>query len=311
MIGIQLKSYSLLIGIILLIGLKTAHSQVTNLSPEDFKTINIGYNAQGDYTKSVILLHEIYNGIKIGKNFSIGEVCALRGSTGSNNRTNTALVNTSSGYNHVSGGMTGLNSDGKWKLKLVLFQGKKYLAVEVPYRADYHSAGFRFKGWTRSTGESMKWVAFENRGNPVNETVLTIIGDYNPNIVEYHDYSNSIFSGNMVVGSDQIDSNYKLSVNGNIRATEIKVEAQTADFVFEEDYQLKSLDEVEAFVKLNKHLPEIPSAKQMETDGVNVAQMNKLLLQKIEELTLYMIEMKKENSNMKKRLRILEENKQS
>lgn len=302
-----LKSQSILLGLILLLGAKTTYSQVTNLSPDEFKSINIGYNTLGDYTKSVILLHEIYSGIKIGKNFAIGEVCALRGSTGSNNRTNTVHVITSSGYNHVSGGMTGTNSDGKWKLKLVMFQGKKYLAVEVPYRADYHSAGFRFKGWTRSTGESMKWVAYENRGNPVNETILTIIGDYNPNIVEYHDYSNSIFSGNMVVGSDQIDSNYKLSVNGNIKATEIKVEAQTADFVFEEDYKLRPLNVVEAFVKENKHLPEIPSAKQMEADGVNVAEMNKLLLQKVEEQTLYIIMMNKQLLELTKRMEKLEQ----
>ena len=93
-----------------------------------------------------------------------------------------------------------------------------------------------------------------------------------------------------------------LDVAGTLVATEIKVEAQTADFVFEEDYPLRPLDEVEAFIKTNKHLPEIPSAKQMETDGVNVAEMNKLLLQKIEELTLYMLEMKRENERCHKRI---------
>jgi hypothetical protein len=84
-----------------------------------------------------------------------------------------------------------------------------------------------------------------------------------------------------------------LNVAGTIKATEIKVEAKTADFVFEEDYQLKSLEEVEQFVQENKHLPDIPSAKQMEEDGVGLAEMNKLLLQKVEELTLYVIDQKK------------------
>ncbi|WP_461630277.1 hypothetical protein [Labilibaculum euxinus] len=93
-----------------------------------------------------------------------------------------------------------------------------------------------------------------------------------------------------------------LDVVGTIHATEIKVQAQTADFVFEEDYQLKSLEEVEQFVKTNNHLPDIPSAKEMKEDGVGLAEMNKLLLQKVEELTLYIIEMKKENVKQQKEI---------
>ena len=85
----------------------------------------------------------------------------------------------------------------------------------------------------------------------------------------------------------------KLEVAGTIRATEIKVLAQTADFVFEDDYELRSLNEVESFINDNGHLPDIPSATEMEKDGIGLAEMNKLLLQKIEELTLYMIELEK------------------
>jgi len=82
----------------------------------------------------------------------------------------------------------------------------------------------------------------------------------------------------------------KLHVAGTITAKEIKVTAQTADFVFEEDYPLRDLNQIEEFIKEHKHLPDIPSAAEMEAVGLNLAEMNKLLLQKIEELTLYSIE---------------------
>lgn len=95
------------------------------------------------------------------------------------------------------------------------------------------------------------------------------------------------------VGIGTTAPEHKLDVAGTIRATEIKVEAQTADFVFEEDYNLRSLAEVENFIKENKHLPDIPSASQMEAEGVNLAEMNKLLLMKVEELTLYLIQQQK------------------
>lgn len=86
---------------------------------------------------------------------------------------------------------------------------------------------------------------------------------------------------------------HKLDVAGTIRATEILVEAQTADFVFDDDYNLRDLAQIEEFIKEQKHLPDIPSAAQMVVDGVNLAEMNKLLLMKIEELTLYIIQQDK------------------
>ncbi len=92
-----------------------------------------------------------------------------------------------------------------------------------------------------------------------------------------------------------------LTTEGIIKAEEILVEANgnTADFVFSDTYQLKDLTEVENFIKTNKHLPDIPSAETMEKQGVNLAEMNKLLLQKVEELMLYAIEKDKEVQELK------------
>ena len=112
-------------------------------------------------------------------------------------------------------------------------------------------------------------------------------------------YESMRLTRNGMLGIGITNPSDKLHVNGTIRATEIKVVAQTADFVFEEDYQLKPLEEVEQFITNNKHLPDIPSAKQMEEDGVGLAEMNKLLLQKVEELTLYVIEQQKEIIQLK------------
>jgi hypothetical protein len=108
--------------------------------------------------------------------------------------------------------------------------------------------------------------------------------------------------GNVGIGTAN-PGNYKLAVEGKIGAREVVVTtAAWADYVFEPSYHLRPLSEVETFLKENKHLPEIPSAKDVEANGVNLGEMNMLLLKKVEELTLYVIELKKENDEMKKEM---------
>ena len=94
-------------------------------------------------------------------------------------------------------------------------------------------------------------------------------------------------NGNIGIGT--ASPAYKLDVNGTIRANEIIVNTTGADFVFAEDYQLRPLSEVKAFIKENKHLPEIKSAQEMQKNGVGINELQTQLLQKIEELTLYII----------------------
>jgi hypothetical protein len=105
------------ISIILIVFLfsKEIYSQVTDLAPDNYKVINIGTNGNRNYTKSVILLHEIYNAdseIKISKNYAIGEIIGMRGRTTSNNRNNAVSINTSSAYNKNSGTIVSTNGDG-------------------------------------------------------------------------------------------------------------------------------------------------------------------------------------------------------
>lgn len=91
----------------------------------------------------------------------------------------------------------------------------------------------------------------------------------------------------------------KINTKG-INAKEINVEmGHAADYVFDEEYDLKSLGEVEEYVKKNKHLPGVPSASEFKENGMNVSETSNLLLEKIEELTLYMIRLQKEVEQLK------------
>ena len=109
------------------------------------------------------------------------------------------------------------------------------------------------------------------------------------------------FHDDITVGTSSADKD--VVVYGKVSAKEIKVTSQPgADFVFGDDYELRSLEDVETFIEANKHLPEVPSAEVMESDGMSVSAMNQLLLQKVEELTLYLIELKKENKVLSKQV---------
>jgi len=96
------------------------------------------------------------------------------------------------------------------------------------------------------------------------------------------------------VGIGTITPKEKLSVNGKIRAHEVKVEtANWPDYVFAKDYQLPSLKETEKHIQDKGHLSDIPSAEEVKTNGVDLGEMNAKLLKKIEELTLHLIEQNK------------------
>lgn len=112
------------------------------------------------------------------------------------------------------------------------------------------------------------------------------------------------------VGINTRNPAYNLDVNGKIRAQEIKVEAGTwPDYVFIKDYKLKPLGELKDFIIKNNHLPNIPSAIEVEKNGVDLGEMNRKLLEKIEELTLYIIDQGEEIKNMKEEIDSLKKNK--
>ncbi len=116
-----------------------------------------------------------------------------------------------------------------------------------------------------------------------------------------------VANGNVGIGT--IDpGTHKLAVNGTVRAKEVIVETGWSDFVFEDSYRLRTLTEVESHIEEHGHLPDVPSAAVVESEGLSVGEAQKIMMQKIEELTLYMIDLKKENEELKTRVAELESN---
>ena len=111
-----------------------------------------------------------------------------------------------------------------------------------------------------------------------------------------------VFLDNGKVGIGTNNPDEQLTVNGRIHAEEIIVSSVSADFVFEDDYQLASLSKVEEFIEKEGHLPEIPCAAEVEKNGVSLGEMNIKLLQKIEELTLYIIKQDKRIAELEKKI---------
>ncbi|SFE45911.1 hypothetical protein SAMN05518672_106197 [Chitinophaga sp. CF118] len=107
--------------------------------------------------------------------------------------------------------------------------------------------------------------------------------------------------GNVGIGTTNPGSN-KLAVEGTIAARRVKVTqaAPWPDFVFDSSYQLPSLQEIKNYVTVNKHLPHVPSAKEIEKNGQDLGEMNRVLLQKIEELTLHLIELEEKLDKLEK-----------
>jgi len=105
----------------------------------------------------------------------------------------------------------------------------------------------------------------------------------------------------------QAPQNCKLSVAGAIQAYDITVNNQWSDYVFDPSYRLAPLSEVDDYIQQNHHLPDIPSAREVQEKGVSLGEMQAKLLAKVEELTLHMIQAEKENQELRERIARLEE----
>tara|TARA_B110000908_G_C10126573_1_gene390174 strand:- start:217 stop:954 length:738 start_codon:yes stop_codon:yes gene_type:complete len=137
----------------------------------------------------------------------------------------------------------------------------------------------------------------------LNPTAADGSSTYGKSYVEIQGDGLRVSSGNVGIGTADTKG-FKLGVHGKIAAEEVKVALYNnwADFVFEKEYKLPTLKEVESHIKENGHLKDIPSAKEVAKNGIYLGEMNSKLLQKIEELTLYTIQQQKEIIEQKEKV---------
>lgn len=128
------------------------------------------------------------------------------------------------------------------------------------------------------------------------ESTINVVGSVHVNGNLTLDANGSASFANQV----WIGSGFHCSATGSLKVKDLRVTlTDWSDFVFDDGYSLRPLGEVERYIEAHRHLPDIPSAKEVEEEGVDVGEMNKLLLQKVEELTLYIIDLQKQIDELK------------
>ena len=199
-------------------------------------------------------------------------------------------------FSITNGGNVGIGTQAP-ELKLTVFGG---------IRVD---AGNGYNGGISYGNTNYPWLSF-GAGNSGEGIASNRSASPGPGLEFYTKYSMRMFIsniGNVLIGkTTQTNTGYILDVNGNVRANQVTVNSSGADFVFDKSYHLPALDSTADYISKNHHLPGIASAGEMQKNGINVGDNQTLLLQKVEELTLYMIDLKKENEELKTRLVKLE-----
>ena len=162
---------------------------------------------------------------------------------------------------------------------------------------------YQATGLSPSTSYQFYVTALDYYGNesPASNTLtITTDGGTTTTSVWSESGSTASYTGDVAIGTSAVPSGYKLAVDGHIRTREIRVDQDTwPDYVFEANYDLPTLEEIEKHIEEKGHLPSIPSAKEVEVNGTDLGEMDRLLLEKIEELTLYILKQQKEIDQLK------------
>ncbi len=187
----------------------------------------------------------------------------------------------------------------------------------LPGLKDAPAPGRMNMGWGGAGGGNLESYS---KGNADRPGQFKFIYGGNPNIgkILFTHYDGTQWIDRMVLtgdgrlgidlpGSAEPCADCTLDVNGKIRAGEIIVEiAAWPDYVFDNDYKLLPLSEVEAFIKQNGHLPKLPTAEQAGSNGIALGELTKTMLEKIEELTLHQIQLEKKNKDLANQLALIQ-----
>jgi len=250
----------------------------------------------------------IYNtflGYKAGYSNSTGKENTFLGTSAGQN-------NTTGNYNVFLGGTsTGTaNTTGSANV----FVGNAAGAVNTTGSNNTYVGGGA--GLYNATGSGNVFLGIRAGMNSTESNKLIISNTETVNPLIYGDFTakNLIFNGKVGVNTSVFPASvggaditgYQLFVKGGILTEEVRVRTGWADYVFNEHYKLKPLSEVEDFILRNGHLPNIPKASQIESQGLNLGEISVLQQEKIEELTLYAIDQQKTIEEQKQRLGMLE-----
>ena len=178
--------------------------------------------------------------------------------------------------------------------------GNVGLGVATPIEKLEVSGGIRIENTATANAGTIRWTGTDFEG--YNGTAWqSFTSGTSPAASPWSNFGDNISFSTGNVGIGTTAPQHALDVTGTIRACEVEVNDLNGwcDYVFEEDYELPSLEAVEAYIKTNKHLMDIPSEAEVLAHGVSLNDMTKGLLKKVEELTLYMIEKDKENKALK------------
>ncbi|MCF6405435.1 hypothetical protein L3C95_21195 [Chitinophaga filiformis] len=175
------------------------------------------------------------------------------------------------------------------------------------YRSDYPVSPVVYDGVQNPASYTPTAGGVTYSARSAVDDIINIYGSTYGNTAYFNGVGTNYFGGNLGIGTRNTGTS-KLAVEGTIAARRVKVTQATTwpDFVFDAEYKLPSLQEVEAYIKANKHLPDVPSAEEVAKDGQDVGEMNRILLQKVEELTLHVIEQEKELNSLRERIKAVE-----
>ncbi len=218
------------------------------------------------------------------QNTFIGSLSGYQNTTGSNN---TSVGHFSGGYNTTGqnntnvGSYAGLQNTGSDNTMLGTSSGWNNTAgsgnVFIGNQSGYYE-----------TGSGKLYI--DNAAT----TVPLIFGDFAIDKLVFNGKTSIGTSNQPTAVGTANTSAYNLFVKGGILSDEVRVRIGWADYVFDKNYELKPLNELEAFINTNKHLPNVPSASQVATDGLNLGDISRIQQEKIEELTLYVIDQDKQ-----------------